>query len=182
MKITRIGLAACIALTIFGCGGNQSSDTVAPVFLTVDITEGVADVDISVPFDVVIPAMNINSQAKSPSAVLSQQQDVVLSEWVVTPVRTDGGTVASPLWRNFYNVTVPAGGSANLRNYRIFPSDYFQIAPLNQLFPQNPGYDRETGLRNIRQRLQVEVFGKTIAGDRISLRFDVNVNFFYATP
>jgi len=182
MRITRIGLAALLAFAILGCGGNHSSDTVAPVTLSVDITEGVADVDVSVPVDVVIPNMTFDSQAKSPDAVLSQQQDVILSEWVITPERSDGGTVASPPWHNFYTVYVPAGGNATLQNYRIFPSDYFHEMPLSQLFPENGGFDAETGRRNIRQRLRVEVFGKTVAGDKISVPFDVDVNFFYVTP
>jgi hypothetical protein len=181
MKITRIGLVACLAAALVSCGGNDSSDTVAPVFLTCNITQGVADVDVSLPADVTISSMTFNSQAKSPAAALSQQQDVILSEWVVTPARTDGGTVASPQWRNYYNVYVSAGGSATLNNYRIFPAEFFEQPPLNQLFPQNGGYDQETGLRNIRQRLDVEVFGKTVAGDSVSVRFSVNVNFFYAT-
>ena len=182
MRISRIGLAAGLAFAILGCGGNHSSDTVAPVFVTVEITQGVADVDISVPADVVIASMTLTSQAKSPDAVLSQQQDVILNEWVVTPVRSDGGTAASPMWRNFYQVYIPANGSATLNNYRIFPSDYFHQMPLSLLFPENGGFDPETGNRNIRQRLQIEVFGRTVAGDRISVKFDVGVNFFYATP
>ena len=182
MRITRIGLAALLAFAILGCGGNHSADTEAPVFISVDITQGVADVDVSVPVDVVIESMTFNSQSKSPDAILSQQQDVILSEWVVTPERSDGGTVASPMWRNFYSVYVPAGGSANLQNYRIFPSDFFHEMPLSQLFPENGGFDAETGRRNIRQRLKVEVFGKTVAGQKLSVRFDVGVNFFYVTP
>lgn len=182
MKIARIGLAAFVLVAMVGCGGNHSADTRGSVFLTANITQGPADVDISIPADVTIGSMAINSQAKSPDAALSQQQDVILTEWVITPVRTDGGTVASPQWRNYYTVYVPAGGSATVQNYRIFPADYFTQSPLNQLFPENGGFDSETGKRNIRQRLQIEVFGKTVSGDSVSLKFDVNLQFFYVTP
>lgn len=163
-----------------GCAaGNHSADQEAPVVLTVDVPEGVADVNIAVRADVVMPNMTIKSQAKAPGTTLGPQDDVILSEWVITPVRSDGGTVASPQWREFRNVTVPAGGTANLQNYRIFPQEYFDQQPLVQLYPQNGGFDRETGKTNIRQRLQIEVFGKTVAGRRVSLRFDWNLNFFY---
>jgi hypothetical protein len=128
---------------------------------------------------VAIENLTITSKAKSPSATLSQQQDVTLTEWVITPSRTDGGTVASPQWHNFYTVYVAAGGSTTIQNYRIFPAEYFLQAPLYQLFPANGGYDVETGKTNIRQRLHIEVFGKTVAGDAVSLAFDVNLNFFY---
>jgi hypothetical protein len=187
MRTHRLAIFALIglgALALAGCyDGNSTADTVAPVFLSVNIPEGVADVDISVPIDVIIPTMTINSHAKSPSVKLSAQDDVILTEWVTTCTRTDGGTIASPVFHNFnLTVYVGAGGAASLTNFRIFPSDYFKQAPLVQLFPENGGYDKETNKTNIRQRLHIEVFGKTVAGKAVSLAFDVNLNFFYVTP
>jgi len=89
--------------------------------------------------------------------------------------------VASRQWRNFYNVYVPANGTANLQNYRIFPGEYFRETPLAQLFPENGGYDSETGKRNIRQKLQVDVYGTTLAGERVVLSFPLDLNFFYGS-
>lgn len=168
-----VGLASC-------AGGNHSADDEAPVILTVDVPEGPADVNIAQSVDVAVARMEIKSQAKAPGTTLGPQADVILTEWVITPVRSDGGTVASPQWREFRNVTVPAGGTANLENYKIFPAEYFRKQPIVQLYPENGGFDRETGRPNIRQRLQIEIFGKTVAGQRISVRFDWNLNFFFA--
>jgi hypothetical protein len=185
MKLNRLALiatTAVAAVTLAACAGNASRDSEAPVFLSQNIPVGPADVDISVPVDVTVPNMNIQSHAKSPTGTLSSQDDVTLTDWTITPGRTDGGTVASPVWHNFYSVYVPANGTANLQNYRIFPAEYFKQPPLNQLLPENGGFDKETGKRNIRQQLHIEVFGKTVAGDRVSLVFDVNLNFFYRTP
>jgi hypothetical protein len=183
MTTTRFSLALALAsaLLITGCS-NHSADTEAQVYINTTIREGPADVDISVPIDVTVPSMSMVSTPKAPGARLSGQQDAILNEWVVTPSRSDGGTVASPVWRNFYTVTIPANGSANLQNYRIFPAEYFNQPPLNQLFPQNGGKDAETAKRNIRQRLRIEVFGKTVAGERLSTVFNVDLNFFYVTP
>jgi hypothetical protein len=185
MRTQRLAVLALIALgalAVAGCGGNESADTVAPVMLSESITEGPADVDVAVLADVTIANMSITSRAKSPGATLSQQQDVTLTQWVITPSRTDGGTVASPQWTNYYSVYVPANGSATVQNYRIFPAEYFLQSPLHQLYPQNGGYDTETGKTNIRQRLHIEAFGKTVAGRPVSLVFDVNLNFFYLAP
>jgi len=123
--------------------------------------------------------MTISSHAKSPSVTLSPQQDVILDQWGITCTRSDGGTVASPQWQTFYTVYVPAGGSANVQNARVFPEEYFTQAPLYQLFPQNGGFDTETGQTSIRQKLHVEVFGKTVAGQKISVAFDLNYKFAY---
>lgn len=178
VKLLSVGLAVGLA----GCaGGNHSADDEAPVILTVDVQEGPADVNIAENVDVAVTRMEIKSQAKAPGTTLGPQADVILTEWVITPVRSDGGTTASPQWRQFFTVTVPAGGTANLQNFPIFPAAYFRQQPLVQLFPENGGFDRETGKNNIRQRLQIEIFGKTVAGRRITVRFDWNVNFFY-TP
>jgi hypothetical protein len=185
MKTSRLVAIVTLALAagvLLGCtSGNSSADSEAQVVLSANIQQGPADVDISVPADVTIGQLTITSQSKSPDVVLSQQQDVNLTEWVVTCTRTDGGTVASPVWHNFYVVYVPKGGSANLQNFRIFPSDFFKEAPLSQLFPENGGLDKETGKRTIRQKLQVEIYGKTVSGDKVVVSFPVNLNFYYVT-
>jgi hypothetical protein len=174
-------LLAALAALLGSCSaGNHTADDEAPVFLTVDVRQGPADVNVASGADVSVGQMEIKSQPKAPGTTLGPQDDVILTEWVITPVRADGGTVASPQWREFRQVTVPAGGTANLQNYRIFPAEYFRQQPLVQLFPENGGFDRETGKTNIRQRLQIEIFGKTVAGRRLSVRFDWNLNFYYA--
>lgn len=183
MKSNRLALFVPFALAVLGiasCTGNNTANkTEAPVYLSQSITQGPADVDISVPADVTIANMTINSHAKATTTVLSQQDDAILTDWVVTPSRSDGGTVASPVWHNYYQVYVPAGGTASLQNYRIFPAEYFQQPPLSQLFN---GPDKETGNCNIRQRLHIAIYGKTVAGQSISLEFDVNLNFYYLKP
>ncbi len=182
MRPSRFALLACTVVAAAGlvaCGSNTSSKTEAEVYLSQNIQQGPADVNMATSGDVTIANLTINSHAKSPEAVLSQQDDVILTDWVVTCSRTDGGTVASPEWRNYYQVYVPAGGSAALTNYRIFPQEYFQQPPLSQLLV-SPFLDKETANSNIRQRLHIAIYGKTVAGKGVSLEFDVNLNFFYA--
>lgn len=183
MKTNRLVLMALCSLIVgvlAGCsGGNHSADDEANILLSVDIPEGIADVAVNRNGDVFIPNMTIKSTAKAPGP-LSAQQDAILNEWVVTFTRTDGGTVASPTWRNFYSVYVPAGGSATLQNYRVMPVEYLSQPPLNQLWPQNGGFDKETGKNNIRQRMRVDIYGKTVAGERVTTGFEFTVRFYYA--
>ena len=184
MKCARFPMATLLGLVLLAglscSAGNHSSDTEAEVFLSVTISAGPADQNVNSLADVIIPSFTINSHWKAPGAISTgSQADAYLTEWVITPTRSDGGTAASPVWRNFYNVYVPQGGTASLQNYRIFPFEYFRQPPLNQLFPENGGIDKETGKTNIRQRLQVEVYGKTVAGKSIVCSFPVDVNFIY---
>jgi hypothetical protein len=183
MKNTRL-LTVTLLLVGLGVGlscsgGNHSADDAAEVYFSVDISEGPADQSVSSTADLTIPNFTIKSNPKSPTATLGRQQDAYFTEWVVTPSRSDGGTAASPVWRNYYNVFVSGGGTANLANYRIFPAEYYRQAPLNQLFPENGGIDKETGKSNIRQRLQISIYGKTVAGTPVVCTFPVDVNFTY---
>jgi len=182
MRPSRAVALCCVAaatLFVAGCTGNHAADDESPVLLSASIQEGPADQAVNVSEDIQIGSMTIRSQAKSPDFTLSQQDDVTLTEWVVTPVRSDGGTVASPQWRNFYTVFVPAGGTASVQNYRVFPASYYTEPPLNQLWPANGGADKETGKQEIRQQLRIEVYGKTVSGKRVVLKFDVGIRFFY---
>ena len=174
---------ALLAIFVAGCGNNHSSDSTAPVELSINCPQCPAFVDMSTQTnDLTIPSLTINSHAKSPTGLVGGQDDVILDLWVVTPQRSDGGTVASPQWRVSNTVDVPAGGTATLSNYEIFPVNYLSQPPLAQLFPQNGGVDKETGNCNIRQTLHIEIFGKTVSGKPISVAFDDAINFYYATP
>ena len=183
MRPGRLALFALIALgalALAGCyDGNKTAETEAPVFLSADVPSLDPEVSMSLGADVTITTLTISSHAKSPSVTLSPQQDVILDLWVITCTRTDGGTVASASWQNFYTAYVPAGGSVNVTNARVFPAEFFGQLPLVNLFPQNGGLDTETGQPTIRQKLRIEVFGKTVAGKKISVAFDLNYKFAY---
>ena len=173
---------ACIALfvaaltSLVGCHSNSSARTEADVYLSEAVQPGPAEVSVSSGADVIIPTLTISSHAKNPGATLTQQDDVILNQWVVTCTRSDGGTVASPQWTNFYTAYVPAGGSTSLANYRIFPSEYYLQPPLNQLLIY-PFLDKETNDPFIRQRLHIAIYGKEVSGKNVSLEFDVNLKF-----
>lgn len=168
---TRLALIAALAVVAVSCGGGSNlDDSESPVVLTIEITEYGPDVDIclSAGVDVIIDTMGISSNPKAPDVALGPNADVLIRRWVITPVRTDGGTTASPQWIYDQTVLVTAGGSANLENYRVFPAEYFDLPPLVHLKPENGGFDPETGQDNIRQTLWLQMFGETVAGKKVS--------------
>lgn len=179
-RMLQLSVLLVMAVGAVSCGGSSHlNDTEAVVFLTAEITEYNPDISIASTADVSIGKMSIKSNPKDPSATLSSAQDVRLTRWQVTPVRTDGGTTASPTWTSDLDVYVAAGGSAELENYRVFPAEYFTQIPLSYLLPENGGFDPETGNTNIRQSLKVEIFGTTVSGKSVSVVFTVAFNFFY---
>lgn len=161
---------SCLALLTLSCGGSSSlDDTEAPVFITVEVELYNPDIDIcSIGGDMTIETMNLLSIAKDPGGTLGPAQDVTLDRWVVTPYRTDGGSTASPAWSHDLTVLVPAGGSTDLENYRIYPAEYLNELPLTRLRPENGGVDTETGNANIRQSFRLQIYGRTMAGQAIA--------------
>lgn len=174
----RLTAPLVIALLAISCGGNSSlDDTEAVVFLTVDM--GTYDPEVIVcdaTSDVTITTMSVNSTPKAPGTTLTANQDVRISRWVVTPHRTDGGTQASQEWVVDQGVYVPAGGTATLNNWRVYPYDYFYEPPLSYLMPENGGIDPETGNANIRQALTLVMYGKTVSGKSVATE-PINIQF-----
>lgn len=180
----RIGLLTILCgLMVWAaaCGGNSTlNDTEAVVLITADIREYNPEVNMAVSADVTIARLELSSTPKNPEGGAGAAQDANLSRWVVTPYRTDGGQTASPEWINDVSVYVPYEGTATLENYRVFPQEYFNELPLSHLFPENGGFDPETGQTNIRQTLQIEIFGTTNGGKSVSCQpFRVAFNFFF---
>jgi hypothetical protein len=104
---------------------------------------------------------------------------VNLRRWVIRPYRTDGGSTASPEWSYDQAVFVPAGGSADLENYRIYPLELLRQVPIAHLLPENGGFDPETGNTNIRESFELVIFGETVSGKNVStVPVAIAFNFF----
>jgi hypothetical protein len=185
-RFALVGLIAALGLVAGSCGGNSTlDDTEAVVVVTVEIDEYNPDIDICLTsgFDVTINDMSISSESKSPTTVVGNQQDVNLTRWVITPYRTDGGNEASPEWSHDLAVYVPALGTTTLENYRVYPAENFRLPPLSYLLPENGGFDPETGNRNIRQSLRLQIFGRTVSGKAVATEpIPIAFNFFCLSP
>jgi hypothetical protein len=187
-RITSVGILLAAVLVLGSCGGNSTlDDTEAAVYITVEIEEYNPDIDICqyIGFgsDVAIETMTVSSRAKAPGTTLGDAQDVRITRWVITPERNDGGATASPQAIFDQGIIVPAGGTTDLDNWRVYPVEYLSDVPLGYLLPQNGGFDPETGNNNIRQRLVLQMFGETMSGKSIaSVPQTIQFNFFCGTP
>jgi hypothetical protein len=169
-RIMQLCVVLALGLVVGSCGGSSTLDnTSATIFLTIDIAAYNPDVDICLQqIDLAIESLVITSNTKDPGGTTSSAQDVNLTRWVIEPYRTDGGSTASPDWSYDQAVFVPAGGSASLENYRIYPLEYLSEVPLANLWPANGGFDPETGNTTIRESMQLTLFGKTVSGKSIA--------------
>ena len=180
-RIPQLCVVLALGLAVSSCGGSSHlADGEAVVFLTVEIEENNPDIDICAQFfDLTVTKMNVKSTPVSSSGVLTTAHDVNLTRWVITPYRTDGGSEVSPEWSYDQAVFVPAGGEADLENYRVYPLEFLSESPLANLLPENGGVDPETGNTNIRQSLELQMFGQTVAGKRVATDpVPIAFNFF----
>lgn len=169
-RFMKLSVVLILGLVVGSCGGSSSLDnTVAAVYLTIDISAYNPDIDVCFQIsDLAIENMAITSTNKDPGGTTSANQDVNLTRWVIKPYRTDGGSTDSPEWSYDQAVFVPAGGSADLENYRIYPLEYLQEIPIAYLFPENGGFDPETGNTNIRESFELTIYGKTVSGKSVA--------------
>jgi hypothetical protein len=187
-RFLGLGVMLAAALVLGSCGGNSTlDDTEAAVYITVDIEEYNPDIDVctylAAGTDMTISKLTIQSQPKSPTSTLNNQQDVRITRWVITPERMDGGSTASPQAIFDQGVIVPAGGNNDLENWRIYPVEYLDEVPLAHLLPENGGVDPETGNHNIRQRLVLQLYGKTMSGKSVASEPQpIQFNFFCGSP
>ncbi len=163
-------LVALLVVTTVGCSGESALDnTEAVVFLTVDVSAFNPEVNVCVETgDLTVEQMDITSTPKNPTDTLTANQDVNLTRWEISPYRTDGGTVTSPAWANDQSVYVPAGGTADLENYRVYPAEYLDDPPFNYLFPENGGVDPETGQAVVRESMTLILYGRTVSGKAVA--------------
>ena len=180
-RITPVFVTLALALVVWSCGGSSTLDNdQATVFLTVDVEEYNPEIDLCLQStDIAISGMEITSETKDPQGASSANMDVNLKRWVITPYRTDGGSTASPEWTYDTMVYVPAGGSADLENYRIYPFENLGLVPLAHLLPENGGFDPETGNSNIRQSFELQIFGQTVSGKNVAtVPISIAFNFY----
>jgi hypothetical protein len=180
-RITPIVVTLALALVVWSCGGSSTLDnSQATVFLTTNVDGYTPDVDICVQqADLVIDSMTITSETKDPDGATTANMDVNLMRWVITPYRTDGGSPDSPEWSYDQAVYVPAGGSASLDSYRVYPLEDLSELPLAYLLPENGGFDPSTGNTNIRQSFELTIYGETVSGKKVAtIPVSIAFNFF----
>ena len=87
----------------------------------------------------------------------------------IDPTRTDGGhAVPAPFDRSI-DFLITAGSTTSTILFHLADfGDTFNQAPFASLLPQNGGRDPETGKPFVQMDVILEVFGETLAGERVS--------------
>lgn len=105
---------------------------------------------------------------------------VKIDRYRVSYVRIDGGHLVPAPFVRSVSLSVQVGGGAQPETFVAFDPAAFNQAPFAALQPQNGGRDPETGKGTITMDLILEVFGQTLAGERVSGSTRTTLDFCYS--
>jgi hypothetical protein len=90
------------------------------------------------------------------------------SQYQVSYVRTDGGHLVPAPFSRSISVLVSPGQTQDVSTFLILQSSALFEAPFAALQPANGGRDPETGKPSISMDIIVQVWGETLAGERVT--------------
>ncbi len=170
----RVALVVTTAMAL-SCSSDLTKSS-SPVELVVTNTQKIFQIDLagnsgsSTTCSGTIGTINVQARVKNPVNNVDQSfNDVRVTRYRVSYVRTDGGTSVPAPFVLSMDQLLSAGGSAQPLGTDfivILPAALTQ-APFASLLPINGGRDPETGRSRVDMDVIVEVFGQTLAGSNV---------------
>ncbi len=180
-------MIAALAL-IVGCSGDLSRSN-GPVSLVVtnkqdltriDLATGAANCDKSIA-TVNVRAILLQGVNNSKLPTDGRFNSVQLTSYRVSYVRKDGGTlVPAPFTRATSGSLTVGGSDTAVNDFLGFEIGALSQAPFAALKPAGGGRDPETGKSNVTMDAILEVFGQTLAGERVSGSTRITLDFCYS--
>lgn len=181
-KGMRLALVVAVGALSFSCT-NEITQSAAPIELVVTNSQALTRIDIDPASqdqcDTGIGQINFQAILKNPSDVNQQFNDVRITRYRVSYVRTDGGTLVPAPFVRSIDILVPAGGTSTLVSPVLLQSDAILQQPFAALRPQNGGRDPETGRNVVRMDAIVDFFGETLAGSNVAGRTRFPLDFCF---
>jgi len=113
-------------------------------------------------------ALQIQPSATNPLLSPANLNQVKIDRYRVSYVRADGGhLVPAPFVRSISSL-INVGSSSSATGFQAFDPNALNQAPFAALLPQNGGHDPETGRSVVTMDVILEVFGSTLAGERVA--------------
>lgn len=181
-NLRRAWVLIAAAAFSFSCS-NEFTRSAAPVELVVSNTQELQKIDLrpgAPNCDVNVASVLIRAILRNPSEATQQFNDVKITRYRISYVRTDGGTLVPSSFVRSIDLLVPTGGAdTSLGSFLAFQSDALTQAPFASLLPQNGGRDPETGRSTVRMDIILDLFGETLAGANVTGRTRIAVDFCY---
>ena len=183
-KVAVLCITALAALAVLSC--KEINRQNAPVLLVVNTQQTLNRIDVqpnAANCNQNIATVNISAriiQNSSGTLATNPDLDVVqLTEYRISYIRTDGGTLVPAPFTRAMTQTITPGGAGVQQTFIAFQVDALSQAPFAALLPQNGGKDPQTGRPVVQMDIVLEVFGTTLAGERVSASTRIPVDFCY---
>ena len=186
-KLASIATVALLGAAMLSCKEiNRQSAPVQLLLATtqilqqIDLKPGAANCNQNIGTVKITNVLIQNTQQPVNLPTNSTLDDVLITEYRISYARTDGGTsIPAPFTRSI-SLSVPLGSAgANLGTFLAFQPDALSQAPFAALLPQNGGRDPQTGRPVVQMNIILEVFGQTMAGERVSGSTRIPLDFCF---
>lgn len=164
---------AALAVVMGGCSGDLSRSN-APVTLIVTNTQALHRIDLAggngcntTLGTITVQALQLTNDSTN-LPVDNRFNNVQLTSYRVSYVRRDGGTLVPAPFTRSASGLIELGNTGDLGNFVVFDPGALLQAPFAALLASGGGRDPETGRSTVTMDVIVEVFGQTLAGERVS--------------
>jgi hypothetical protein len=189
-RTTKKAFLATLIATIALTGGcSDLSRSTAPVRLVVTQTQDILRFDIApnaancdVSFGTVNVSAVLLTNPNNPNLPVDDRfNDVRLTGYRISYSRRDGGTLVPAPFTRATSGTITAGGAATpLSDIVVLNTSALTQAPFAALTPSGGGKDPQTGKNEVILDTTIEVFGETLAGERVSGSSTTTMKFCYS--
>jgi hypothetical protein len=171
----KTALVLAFLLLALGCNSRVDNTDGGGVLLSVSDFDGLPN-SVSVrgirasgggPALLTIDSVTIQSIVRDIDGQSSDLMNVEFQSYEVTYSRADGGTrLPPPLVEKLFSSVSP-GGTIVFENLPVMRSDQIENPPLEDLFLENGGFDKETDRTSIILNISLRFFGRSIAGEAV---------------
>jgi len=162
---------ALLTLAVLGCSDINRSTVPVELIMTVT-TQPISRFDIApnaAGCEQSIATVQIESRLLNTTVTNTSLLDVRITRYRVTYTRTDGGHQVPAAFDRSIDFLITAGSTTSDVLFHLADfGDTFNQAPFAALLPQNGGHDPETGLSVVKMNINLQIFGETLAGDRVT--------------
>jgi hypothetical protein len=186
--IKMLQTVVLIALAILVAGCNEIARQSTPVELVVTNTQTLTHIDIAPAAancnqfisTVTVRSLLLSNPNNGNLPLNSRFTSVQLTSYRVTWQRRDGGTLIPAPFSRSTSGSLAVGETTALSNFIIFTPDMLTQAPFAALTPGGGKRDPETGRAVVTMDAILEVFGETLAGDRVSGSTRMTLDFCFS--
>ena len=170
-----------VAVLAFASCSSDIGKSSSPIALIASNTQTLSRLDLlgGTGCDQSIATVHIQALQKNAGSPTSDFNQVRLTSYRVSYVRTDGGKLIPAPFTRSMDSLITVGTPSDVSNLSAFETGAFNQAPFAALITSNGGRDPDTGLSVIRMDVILDIFGTTLAGEKVSAETRVPLEFCY---